>query len=72
MKKKFCIIAVCIFFILPLDACSINNSDSNQYEQSFITMDTPMQLSAYGANAKMQLMKVKKDCMILMIWQALQ
>ena len=53
MRKNICIIAMCILFILPLDACSINNSSSNQsYEHSFITMDTPMKLSAYGSNAK--------------------
>lgn len=49
MKKNICIILVCLLFILPLDACSNNNQ---LYEQSFITMDTSMQLRAYGPNAK--------------------
>ena len=53
MKKKICIIAVCILFILPISAYLINDRASKQvYEQSFISMDTPMQLSAYGPRAK--------------------
>ena len=53
MKKNICIMIVCLLFVLPLGACSVNNSDNNQvYEQSFIAMDTSMQLSAYGPNAK--------------------
>jgi len=53
MKKGIYLIAVCLLFILPLSACSINNSASNQlYDQSFIAMDTSMQLKAYGPNAK--------------------
>jgi len=51
MKKYIYIIVVCLLFILPLNACSNNNS-AKLYKQSFISMDTPMELSAYGANAK--------------------
>jgi thiamine biosynthesis lipoprotein len=61
MKKSICIIVVCILFILHLDACSINNRASNQlYKQSFISMDTAMQLSAYGVNAKNAVDESKK------------
>jgi len=53
MKKNIYIIAVCILFILPIGAYLVNNRASKQvYEQSFISMDTPMQLSAYGSSAK--------------------
>ena len=53
MKRKSYIIAICMVFMLILNACSINTSTNEQvYEQSFITMGTSMQLSASGSNAK--------------------
>lgn len=60
MKKYVCIIAVCMLFILPLEACSITNNNNKEYEQSFISMDTAMQLSAYGPNAKSAVDESKK------------
>ena len=53
MKKNICMIAICIVFLLLFGTWWINNRASKQvYEQSFISMDTPMQLSAYGFKAK--------------------
>lgn len=53
MKKNICIIGACILFSVSLGIFLINNRASKQlYEESFISMDTPMQLSAYGTNAK--------------------
>lgn len=51
MRKSKCLLGISILFILSLSACSKVNT-SKPYEQSFITMDTPMKLTAYGQNAK--------------------
>lgn len=59
MKKIFCVILGCLLFTLCLSACS--NAINNQpYEESFIAMDTPMQLSAYGPDAKKAVDESKK------------
>jgi thiamine biosynthesis lipoprotein len=61
MKKKFCVLAMCILLIGSIIVYTINNRDSNQvYEQGFITMDTSMQLTAYGPNAKNAVDESKK------------
>ena len=54
MKKKIIfIITVCIIFSVPISIWLINNRASKQlYEQDFMSMDTNMELSAYGPNAK--------------------
>ena len=53
MKKNICVIAICILIIVPLGAWWINSKSIGQlYDQNFISMDTLMQLSAYGSNAK--------------------
>ncbi|OAA83040.1 FAD:protein FMN transferase [Clostridium ljungdahlii] len=44
---------VCLSFILLLSSCSYNNTSNNKlYEKNIITMDTPMDLKAYGPNAQ--------------------
>ena len=50
MKKGLYALGFLILFILPLSACS--KANNQPYEQSFISMDTPMKLKAYGPNAK--------------------
>ncbi|MBU3180047.1 FAD:protein FMN transferase [Clostridium psychrophilum] len=53
MKKNVYIIAVCVLFILPIGFWWVNSRVNKQiYEKSFISMDTSMQLSADGSNAK--------------------
>lgn len=44
---------ICLPFILLLSSCSYNNASNNKlYEKDIITMDTPMNLKAYGPNAQ--------------------
>lgn len=53
MKKNICMIAIFILIIVPFGTWWVNNKANKQlYEQDFISMDTPMKLSAYGPNAK--------------------
>src|SRR5471030_444990 len=50
MKKKLCILIVCISIILNLSSCA--NGKNQYYEKTNIVMDTAVTLSAYGANSK--------------------
>ncbi len=51
MKKFIYALGVSILLTLSLSACS-KISKSKAYEKNFITMDTPMKLTAYGPNAQ--------------------
>lgn len=51
MKKLIYVLGVSILLTLSLSACS-KVSENKAYEKNFITMDTPMKLTAYGPNAQ--------------------
>ena len=50
MKKLLCVLAVCSLFCLSFSSCAYNSNKS--YQKSNIVMDTPVTLSAYGANSQ--------------------
>lgn len=50
MKKKLCILILCISIILNLSSCV--NDKKQYYEKSNILMDTVVTLSAYGENSR--------------------
>ena len=54
MRKNIYMIGICILlFALPIGAWIINDRANKQlYEDDFISMDTPMKLSAYGPKGK--------------------
>ena len=62
MKKNIYMIGICILlFAIPIGAWLINNRANKQlYEDTFISMDTPMKLSAYGSKAKVAIDESEK------------
>lgn len=62
MKRNIFMIGICILlFAIPITAWLINDRSNKQlYEDTFISMDTPMKLSAYGPKAKVVVDESKK------------
>ncbi|MCB2307210.1 FAD:protein FMN transferase [Clostridium estertheticum] len=62
MKRNICMIGICILlFALPIGMWLISDRASKQlYEDTFISMDTPMKLSAYGPKGKVIVNESKK------------